>query len=693
MPQVDEPFKVTQPFGRRALGFLWNKRESLDPGQVELLNAIYKNKKQGKIDCEQEVTYSLKKTSGAFGRFYGTKGSLETLEKEIRGTLCHGIYRDIDIVNCHPVLCVQFAQRYFGIHMEHLTYYVNNRDTVLAWFPTREAGKEALIKVLYGGLPSDSLSDEIHGFAKHVMSYPPFAELLSKCRDKIHNDAKKQQGGSKKSLTGMFLSLLLQTEERRCVKAMMANARSQGLKPAVYAYDGFQVVIGKVTLNLQEMETAVANATGYKVSIAEKPMPAFEDYLNTINSDDDTEIASGVTKGEYLAMKADFETGHFYFAPTNQIVEVLPSGELLWMEFKHAKEYLGASWYFRISEKHGDIVKFLDLWLKDTDRRVIHRIDMKPAPGDPSVFSPPLRFAYKRNTDEIDDEMRNSIECAFRDFINALVPDEAIRIALVQWLAQIIQDPFNNSLMAVILSGGKGCGKDTLGDFLSEWVIGKAYSQNYDSTEQYWDKYDCGRMNKLFIKIEEAKGSLNVAHADAMKTRITSHNAIFNPKGGKAIDCANYNRSFMTTNEGNPVEMTEDQRRYMVVSCGRSLVGKTEYWSAFRKLMFNPIGGRVIGELLESVTDVGEWPRVPPRSTLADMMIEEQKSSEERFAGVWDGEELPMTDLYKAYKSYCVENDLPYALTSKSLGMKLTELVRDGVIQRKKTKSGVVYYK
>ena len=103
----------TQLFSRRGIGYLWDNRSQLDPGQVSIINSLYNNRKKGTIECQHTVTYKLSKSSAGklgWGRLYGTRGSLETLEKECRGTICSEFYHDIDIVNCHPVLLSQFAK-------------------------------------------------------------------------------------------------------------------------------------------------------------------------------------------------------------------------------------------------------------------------------------------------------------------------------------------------------------------------------------------------------------------------------------------------------------------------------------------------------------------------------------------------------------------------------------------------------
>jgi hypothetical protein len=107
-------FQCTQLFNRRAMGSLWERRRDLDASQVRILKSLYDSKKRGTLASKTPITYAHSKSKAGqmgFGRYYGTMGSLETLQRDIRATLCAEYYTDIDIVNCHPTLLVQMAHK------------------------------------------------------------------------------------------------------------------------------------------------------------------------------------------------------------------------------------------------------------------------------------------------------------------------------------------------------------------------------------------------------------------------------------------------------------------------------------------------------------------------------------------------------------------------------------------------------
>jgi hypothetical protein len=176
-------YETTQMFSRRGLGFLWAKREELDPGQVSILQTLYNNRKKGSITGYQDVTYKLSKSNAGklgYGRLYGQKGSLETLEKEIRGTLCKDYYYDLDFVNCHPVLLIQLAKNMYNKNLPEVETYVKDRDAYLARIgPNRDDSKSEIFRIFYGGRNTFPFLEPL---AREVREYEIFGEIRGICR-------------------------------------------------------------------------------------------------------------------------------------------------------------------------------------------------------------------------------------------------------------------------------------------------------------------------------------------------------------------------------------------------------------------------------------------------------------------------------------------------------------------------------
>jgi hypothetical protein len=678
MKAVDD-ITTTQVFSKKALGFLWAKRDELDPGQVAILQSLYNNRKKSSITGIQSITYKLSKTKAGklgYGRLYGQKGSLETLERECRGTICRDYYYDLDFVNCHPVLLLQFAKKKYNKDLPELEKYVDNRDQYLDQIsPNRDESKQEIIRVLYNGFNKfpflDSFSKEIKSFVKYVISTNDYSEL--------HNAVKHED-----NIYGTFLSYILQTEERDCMLTLKALLEERKYSVDVLAYDGVMVRKGEnVVMNdliLLELETEIKKKTGYELKLLIKPFLFYE-------IDDGGEICPRVPKALYYEKKALFEQQYFYFIEKNSIAEIQSDGSLRFFTLSHAEIYL-KSWDF-IHDGFMNRTSFLNLWLNDPTRRVVKTISMKPS-SDPLSFCQTIHFAYRVHETPEDTYQYLALWNKLLKVVSGNDPEK--EKYLLNWLAHCIQKPFEIPGTAIIVTGDKGVGKDTLFDFYSQFVIGNTYCQNYTSTLQFWDKHDTGRMNKLIVKLEEAVGALNRQNDSAFKARITSTNQMFNPKGIGAITCDNFNRYILTTNDSNPVKIEDNDRRFVIFTASNELQGIHQFWMEVRGKLFTEAAGAAVGAFLASL-DIAEFnPRILPKDEYKEAIAAAEKSSEQLFIEAWDGAECNATELFNKYCAFSVENSLPHCSSAKSFGMKLLLFIRDNKIVKRRDSYGCVLY-
>ena len=677
---LEAPIVCEQVFSKKSMGFLWSMRNELDQGQIPHLDAMFKGKRKGNIQGCFTSTYKLANSAIGrlgYGRLYGSKGSMEQLEREIRGTLCKEFYHDIDVVNCHPVLLIQFAKRYYNMEMPEVIKYCENRTEYLSKISEdKEVAKTAVITIMYGGKNTypilEPFCQEVRVFTLTVMDDARYADLL---REVV------KQGGN---IGGKFLSYVLQTEERRVMMAMRKAYMERGWSVDVLAYDGVQPrqERGKVITSslLREVEQCIIQDTEYVVQLAQKP---FQSYNVPENA---SEVAPKVSRDLYLERKALFEENHFYYSPSNTIGE-FKNNHLMFYDIQHAKTYLN-TFDFKHGKSLKDRTSFIDLWLNDDSRRSIRLIDQKPS-DDPEVFSPPLVFRY--NQFEESDEKAVSM---FQEFMGVLLNHDDVVIDYVtKWIAHIIQHPFVNPLTCILLSGRKGCGKDTLGDFLQEWIIGDGLCHNYTSTTQFWDNYDCDRQGKLLVKLEEASGYLNRKHVGDLKARVTSRTNTINPKGKGSITSANYNRYLMTLNEGEGVKSEEGERRFLTVACGSEWVGKLDQWGLVRKTLFTPAGARAVGDWLMKQDLTAFQVHQLPKTEHMDMLMEVAKSPFDLFLGDLDAGSYGGDALRKLYSEYITNHNLSGHMNQTQFGRALIIPVRDGILLKERKAEGIVYIK
>jgi hypothetical protein len=681
-----DTIQCEQVFSRNSLGFLWAKRDKLDPGQRSILDSLYMGRKKGTLDGVLKVEYRLPKTGVGklgFGRCYGTKGSLETLERECRGTMCREFYDDIDVVNCHPVLLHQFAQRIYQAEMPEVEKYCDNREAYLKQIhDSKDEAKQAVLKVFYNGKNEfpflAPMVTEIRNFIKrHLMEDKNYEELLTYVR--------KQEANT----YGAFLSHILQTEERKVMLAMRESFIRQGFSVDVLAYDGVMLRKGQQTLTAEHLRNAerdILQATHYNIKLVNKPFEFFE--VTEEQKEESEEIAPKVLKVDYERKKVMFEESSFFFAPTCFIVH-WNGKELIQYSQEQAMTVFVEYDFKHSATNMMDSTSFIKLWLKDPTRRTIHAIDMKPS-DDPTVFSPPLQFKYQT----LEKMMNPKAVELFQQLLKVVCNHHVETYNyLLSWLAQLIQKPFENPKTCIFLTGKKGCGKDTLFDLFIQWIIGTTYSHNYESTLQFWDKHDISRENKMFVKVEEVQGAVNRQHASEFKARVTSHSITVNPKGEKPRTSAHYCRYGGTTNEPQPWKTEDDERRAFVIPCSPEWCGKHEQWDLIRKTLFCAEGASSVGQWLSTVP-IDTWDsRKIPKTEYMAQSAEAETTAEASFLESWNGTECTMEQLYTQYAEHCRERNIVYAGNSKSFGIRLLEFIRDGTLMKVRMATGMRYKK
>ena len=683
---VNLVFSAVQIFNRRSIGYLWDKRADLDPGQVSIINSIYNNKKKGSAlgAAEQTVTYKLStKAAGklGYGRLYGTKGSFETLEKECRGTICKEYYHDIDIVNCHPVLLLQFARNQFQTELPEVEKYVDNRETYLKNVMTensvtRDEAKAAIISVLYGGSCNQKsylyeLSEEVRKFSKKLFQTEQYAELAKACK-------------SEKNMYGSFLAFLLQTEERHCMLAMKEHLESQGWCVDVLCYDGVMVrkQDGRVP-DLVSCESAILDKTGYQINLVTKEFSSFEMPCAT------EEIVKGVTLDAYSEMKREFEKNHFYHSESDRYVEVRDDSSLLFMTLPHAHEFLNSTWCFKQSDKFADSIPFLDLWRKDCKRRVCNSTSFKDT-DNPTVFTVPIKMAYMR--DKPFTESPRALELFLEVVGLNTSNDPTLTEYVLNYFAHMLQKPTDLPGVGLVITGKKGTGKDTLGDFLQEWIVGLHLSTNYTTNKQFFGTHDMGKINKFLIKLEETSKKDCFDNASELKATITAAQITANPKGMKEITADNFARYIFTTNKPNPVDLSDGERRFVLLCCSDIRKGDFAFWKEVRQYLFTFNGGKTIANYLLQ-RDISEFQiRKLPENNFQDYIIHSEKSSQEKFIDSWSGERVQASELYEKYKNWCITGGYS-CFDGDKFYKGLQAFVRDNIIVKSNCGNNIYYKK
>ncbi len=211
---------------------------------------------------------------------------------------------------------------------------------------------------------------------------------------------------------------------------------------------------------------------------------------------------------------------------------------------------------------------FFKTWNKDKDKRTYKRLTFDPSTIDNidnqyNIFN---GFNYNEpiNNENYDNE---GVELFLNHLKLLCNYEEESTNYLINYIADLFQNPHILPEVAIVMCGKKGTGKDLLTEYIQS-IIGLDYITQTQKFSSLFGNFNSALKNKLVIQINEVSGKDGFTMKEDLKNFITEKNVIINEKGLKQYTIKNYARLLMFCNNENPVEITEDNRRFWVVKTG-----------------------------------------------------------------------------------------------------------------------------
>lgn len=498
---------------------------------------------------------------------------LQMFRRDVRSALAGRYYWDVDVVNAQPTFILHYCERE-GLECMALRRYVERREEILDEIGRlcgleRWEAKERVVGLYFGGSPA--------GLTPFIVK-----DLYIEARRIIENVWKKNLETLKwlknrPNAMGKGMSYFFQTEERRVLLAIDRALAKRGRVMDVLIHDGGLVrkKEGEVAFPprlLKDIEADVSADVGYPIRLAIKPLET------TIEREDGGE--------DYADKKKQFEeTGwkgaiHFkvrhppcFIALRKNAMEQMSRDDLAqneqnnilsdgtpftkrWLTDPEMKEYQEVGFYPKQDAPEGEF----NVW---------RGFRNEPVEGDYSPFHEVLRI------------LSNGDQRVF-DYIE-------------NYVAHIIQKPYQRTDVAIIVQGEQGVGKDTYFDAVGG-ILGDEY---YHSTEHpendVFAKFNSLIARKLLIKFEEADFKTNKENQSALKSLITKEKMLLEKKGKDPIRLDNLANIVMTTNNDVPVVLEETDRRFVLIQASSERRGDDEFWTRIH-------GGK--GSKLSKRTDV-----------------------------------------------------------------------------------------
>ena len=194
----------------------------------------------------------------------------------------------------------------------------------------------------------------------------------------------------------------------------------------------------------------------------------------------------------------------------------------------------------------------------------------------------------------------------------------------IKWLAQLVQQPGKLTGIAVVLISKEGAGKNVFLDSIAN-ILGREYYFETASPETHlFGRFSNGRVNKLLIDIDEAKGRDTFSHSDELKNMITSTVFNYEQKGVDAVELHNFARLIFTTNNDLCIKIEANTRRYVIFEASSEKIGNKEYFKEYVEYMTDVKNQKAIINYLRNINISGvNWIQDRPLSD-AYLTIQQQ---------------------------------------------------------------------
>lgn len=145
--------------------------------------------------------------------------------------------------------------------------------------------------------------------------------------------------------------------------------------------------------------------------------------------------------------------------------------------------------------------------------------------------------------------------------------DEEVYEYLMNWMAHTVQHPNEPGQVAVVIKGEKGTGKGVFANHFGK-LFGRHYLQ-ITNPEHLVGKFNAHLRECVVLFADEAFYSGNKKHVNILKGLVTEDTLVTERKGFDPTASRNYIHLIMASNDDQVVEVTRDERRFLVLNIGK----------------------------------------------------------------------------------------------------------------------------
>lgn len=514
-----------------------------------------------------------------YGRYY-SGCSLQTFQKEVRKYISGEFYQDLDFKSCHAQILKTLLEKEGVYGLDVLDLFIKDKNS---FFEKYQTDKISFIKMINNEeIPKPDFRDI------HQKIYKILVPKLKINNNVLYTRIKKQRTkeGKDYNYDGSFLAHFLQNIENQVLMVMFDYLNNKGYIVGSLMFDGLMVEKNENLINeFPIIEQKILLETGYPMKIVEK---------STTTDWKPNELE----KIDFELHLEEKENEEFSCEKNNDLYDQMFEENLLEEERKKNKidfiNYLNQflclfenphsyGWRWRKNENYSlsnpdkvsdRIGKTFIKW-KETDLKLKYRglrFIVDENKNDMNYYNLYKRPEYILPKNKTIDSTKHLKEISpnLADFLFRIISaeDERVYIYLINYISKMVQ--VGKTMQLIALKGKKGCGKSSFCDILRH-IIGDKYYIKIDDINQISNNFNALYENVILTSVEEIianAGEYNHVQSK-LKTLTTEVDICIEKKGIDAYKSLSMNNYVLCTNELNPIKITKDNRRNLVleVSC------------------------------------------------------------------------------------------------------------------------------
>lgn len=170
---------------------------------------------------------------------------------------------------------------------------------------------------------------------------------------------------------------------------------------------------------------------------------------------------------------------------------------------------------------------------------------------------------------------------------------------LMDWMADMFQEPHDPKGCAVILGGKEGAGKGTLANAIAH-IFG-THASIFANSKHLTSNFNDLLMDSIFVFADEVIYAGNNETAQMLKALVTEKKATREAKYGAKEKVDQFVHLMMATNNDWKVAAGPDSRRWFILQVNSDVANEQEYFGALRRQMQNGGYEAMLYELLNRV--------------------------------------------------------------------------------------------